>query len=160
MAAQKLFGSIPAEVAKIPGMVTPNITADYATPVNWGAINAALARSRSQSSQSRSQYSERWGREDEERRRAAAEAKVRDAFNTFYGPAVESQWKMSQNEIVAPKPQGIPADWVGYQAPQEISKTGVTWGKPRPMPGEQYWGGLDQAWKMFKAGKILGIKGQ
>jgi hypothetical protein len=156
MAAQKLFGSIPAEVAKIPGMVTPNITADYATPVNWGAINAALARSRSQSQpQSQSQYSETQRRRDAERQRADAEAKVRDAFNTVYGPGIESQWKMSQGEIVAPRPQGIPAEWVARPGPRGND---LAWGKPTPMPGEQYWGGLDQAWKMFKAGKILGIK--
>jgi hypothetical protein len=40
-APQKLFGDIPAEVSKIPGMVTPNTTVAMPMNVDWDAVMAA-----------------------------------------------------------------------------------------------------------------------
>jgi hypothetical protein len=41
-APQKLFADVPSEVAQIPGMVTPNITAAMPANVDWGDVAAAL----------------------------------------------------------------------------------------------------------------------
>ena len=86
---QKLFADFPPAAAKgIPGMVTPNITADIQQPTDWSAINAALAASRRGSGGG----TFRPGRKAPQRPSIEDEKfKLRAAFNEIYAPQIRSQ---------------------------------------------------------------------
>jgi hypothetical protein len=92
---------------------------------------------------------QRWS----EMRRGEEEARMREAFNKVYGPRVESAWRMGQGEIVAPRPAGVPSNWVARSAPNLPSR--LSWGPAKPMPQGYAQQNLGSWWDMARANALL-----
>jgi hypothetical protein len=95
MAAQKLFGDFPAGVSAMPGMVTPNITADVMTRMDpqtqarmWQLEDRAEAKREARNAQIRAEHAAR----QQAAGQAQNEARLRAAFDQMYGPQLQRSY--------------------------------------------------------------------
>jgi hypothetical protein len=117
MAAQRLFGDFPAATSAIPGMVTPNTTADMMTRMSpqeqarmWQLEDRRKAEREARNAEIIAQrQAEQQGRQDTENR-----GRVWEAFQKMYAPQLQGLYHdtMVQREGVT-GPMGIPRKVAG-----------------------------------------------